>query len=60
MGAKKARGNERDDATLPFDVTQQIDPSLAEELRRPNEPTLTQVDFEDITLVLPPKPKPRA
>ena len=42
---------------LPFDVTQEIDPALADELRRTTEPTLTQVDFDDITVVLPEKPK---
>ncbi|HUQ52782.1 MAG TPA: hypothetical protein VM692_11215 [Gammaproteobacteria bacterium] len=59
MAAKKTRRDEREVPALPFDVTQEIDPSLAEQLRRTSEPTLTQVDFEDITVVLPPKPKPR-
>jgi hypothetical protein len=56
MPAKKSPRNE---STLPFDVTQEIDPSLADQLRRTSESTLTQVDFEEITLVLPPKPKPK-
>lgn len=54
---RRARGN---DTALPFDVTQEIDPSLADELRRTREPTLTQGDFDDITVVLPEKPKPRS
>lgn len=44
---------------LPFDVTQEIDPALAEELRRTSEPTLTQADFDDVTVVLPENSKPR-
>jgi hypothetical protein len=59
MTAKKPRRNDREESSLAFDVTQEIDPSLAEQLRRTSEETLTQVDFEEITLVLPPKPKPR-
>ena len=59
MGSNKSRRSDRDSPTLPFDVTQEIDPSLADQLRRSSESTLTQVDFEDITVVLPPKPKPR-
>lgn len=50
----------RDDSALPFDVTQEIDPALADQLLRSSEPTLTQVDFEDITVVLPKKPQPRS
>jgi hypothetical protein len=59
MPAKKSRRNDHEESALPFDVTQEIDPSLAEQVRRTSEETLTQVDFEEITLVLPPKPKPR-
>jgi hypothetical protein len=59
MTSNKSRRNDRGSPTLPFDVTQEIDPSLAEQLRRSSEPTLTQADFEDITVVLPSKPKPR-
>ena len=59
MGARKSRHDQHESATLPFDVTQEIDPSLADQLRRTTESTLTQVDFEDITVVLPQKPKPR-
>lgn len=46
---------------LPFDVTQEIDPALVEELEsdRSIEPTLTQADFEGVTLVLPEKPRRR-
>jgi hypothetical protein len=47
------------ESTLPFDVTQEIDPALAEELKRTAEPTLTQEDFEAVTLVLPEKPPHR-
>jgi hypothetical protein len=59
MTSKKSRRNDRDDSALPFDVTQEIDPSLADQLRRTSEATLTQGDFEDITVVLPPKSKPK-
>lgn len=48
----------RNEPTLPFDVTQEIDPALVDDLRR-NEPTLTQTDFDEITLVLPESRKPR-
>jgi hypothetical protein len=44
---------------LPFDVTQEIDASLVEELRRTGEPTLAQDEFEDIALMLPEAPKQR-
>jgi hypothetical protein len=60
MASKKIQRDDREESHLPFDVTQEIDPSLAEQLRRTSESTLTQVDFEDITLVLPQKPKPRS
>jgi hypothetical protein len=59
MASRKTRRGEPADSALPFDVTQEIDPSLAEQSLRSNEPTLTQTDFEDITLVLPQKPKPK-
>ena len=59
MPSRKPRRNDREDPALPFDVTQEIDPSLADQLRRSSESTLTQTDFEDITVVLPQKPKPR-
>ena len=49
----------RDEPALPFDVTQEIDPALADELRRTSEPTLTQTDFDDVTIVLPESSKPR-
>lgn len=58
MAPRKAR-RDGDEPALPFDVTQEIDPALAEQLRRTGETTLTQVDFDDITIVLPQKPKPR-
>jgi len=59
MAPKKSRRDGRNEATLPFDVTQDIDPALAEDLRRFSEPTLTQTDFDEITLVLPESRKPR-
>jgi hypothetical protein len=59
MAPKKPPRAQRDDSVLAFDVTQEIDPLLAESLRRSIEPTLTQVDFDDITVTLPPPRKPR-
>lgn len=59
MARQKTSISRRDEPALPFDVTQEIDPALAEELRRTGEPTLTQGDFDDVTIVLPEKPKPR-
>jgi len=59
MTPKKSRRDGRKESALPFDVTQDIDPALAEDLRRFSEPTLTQTDFDDITLVLPETRKPR-
>ena len=53
------RREQRDEPSLPFDVTQEIDPALVDDLRRGNEPTLTQTDFDEITLVLPENRKPR-
>jgi hypothetical protein len=54
----RRRGQREDPPPLPFDVTQDIDPELAESLRRATEPTLTQVDFDDIAIELPtPAPK---
>jgi hypothetical protein len=50
---KNRRRKKREEPVLPFDVTQEIDPALADELRRSTEPTLTQGDFDDITVVLP-------
>jgi hypothetical protein len=57
MAGKNPRRDDGKETTLPFDVTQEIDSSLAEQLKRGSERTLTQVDFEDITVVLPQKPK---
>ncbi|HEX7235438.1 MAG TPA: hypothetical protein VF405_00675 [Gammaproteobacteria bacterium] len=56
MAPKKSRRDEP--APLPFDVTQEIDPALVEDLRG-GETTLTQVDFDEITLVLPEKRQPK-
>jgi hypothetical protein len=58
MVPKRPRRDAQSEATLPFDVTQEIDPALADELRPGGERTLTQVDFDDITVVLPEKRKP--
>jgi hypothetical protein len=60
MPNRKPRRDERDDSTLQFDVTQEIDPALADQLLRSSEPTLTQIDFEDITVVLPKTPQTRS
>lgn len=60
MPNRKHQRDARADSTLPFDVTQEIDPALADQLLRSSEPTLTQVDFEDITVVLPKKRQSRS
>jgi hypothetical protein len=58
MTPKKPRRENRDESSpLPFDVTQEIDPALVDDLRPGQEPTLTQTDFDEITLVLPEKRK---
>ena len=54
------RPGQRNESALPFDVTQEIDPALVADLRPRDEATLTQTDFEEITLVLPENRKPRA
>jgi hypothetical protein len=59
MSPKKSRPENRGGAPLPFDVTQEIDPALVDDLRRTSEATLTQTDFDDITVVLPERIKPR-
>jgi hypothetical protein len=59
MGPKKSRRDGGSEAALPFDVTQDIDPAVVEDLRRFSEPTLTQTDFDDITVVMPESRKPR-
>lgn len=59
MAPRKPRREQRDEPALPFDATQEIDASLADELRQTREPTLTQADFEEVTLVLPENRKPR-
>jgi len=58
MPPKTLRRDNRGGAPLPFDVTQEIDPALVEEVRQTGEATLTQTDFDDITVLLPEKPKP--
>jgi hypothetical protein len=56
MAPRKSRRDES--PPLPFDVTQEIDPALVEDLHR-GETTLTQTDFDEITLVLPEKRQPK-
>ena len=56
MAPRKPRPEQRDEPALPFDVTQEIDASLVDALRRTDEPTLTQVDFDEETVVLPRNP----
>lgn len=58
MAVKTPRRNDGKEANLPFDATQEIDSTIGDQFRRNSEATLTQVDFEDITVVLPQKPKP--
>jgi hypothetical protein len=59
MVPKKPHPETRNESTLPFDITQEIDPALVDEVLRRGEPTLTQVDFDDITVVLPENGKRR-
>jgi hypothetical protein len=59
MNSKKLQRESRNESTLPFDVTQEIDPALVEDMLRRGEATLTQVDFDDITVVLPERRKPQ-
>ena len=58
MASRKRRFENSNESHLPVDATQEIDPALADQLRRTSEPTLTQTDFDDITIVLPKKPTP--
>jgi hypothetical protein len=58
MPPKNPRPENRAGAPLPFDVTQEIDPALVDEARQTGEATLTQTDFDDITILLPEKPRP--
>ena len=41
-------------AELEFDVTQQIDPALADLLRPGSEPTLAPLDFDDLDIAMAP------
>ena len=59
MAPRKLRREQRNEPALPFDVTQDIDASLVDELLRTGEPSLLQGDFDDVTVVLPGEPKPR-
>jgi hypothetical protein len=54
---KRNRRGDGNDTPLAFDVTQDIDPALVDPLRRTNEPTLTQIDFDELTVELPKPPK---
>ena len=56
MIPKKPRQGAHDEP-LPFDETQEIDSALVGDLHKGLEATLTQVDFDDITVVLPEKRK---
>jgi hypothetical protein len=58
MAPRKPLSEQHDEPALAFDVTQEIDASLADELRRTDEPTLSQVDFDEATVVLPKKSTP--
>ncbi len=53
MDPKRSPRKSSDESTLPFDVTQEIDPALADELRHGGEQTLTQIDFDDVTSFCP-------
>jgi hypothetical protein len=60
MNAPKRKGRrDRVEPPLAFDVTQDIDPALVDPLRRTHEPTLTQIDFDELTVELPKAPTPR-
>ena len=56
---KLRREQRRDEPALPFDVTQEIDASLVDEVLRTGEPSLMQGDFDDVTVILPDEPKRR-
>ena len=57
MAPRKLRREQRDEPALPFDVTQEIDASLVDEVLRTGEPNLMQGDFDDVTVMLPDEPK---
>jgi len=60
MNAPKPKApRESVESPLAFDVTQEIDPALVDSILRPNEPTLTQTDFDDLTVELPKQSPPR-
>ena len=56
MIPRKPRQGAHDDS-LPFDETQEIDSALVGDPHKGLEATLTQVDFDDITVVIPEKRK---
>ena len=42
-----------------FEITQEIDPALSDLLRSRNEPTLADMDFDDVEIdIAPPQRKP--
>lgn len=44
---------------LAFDITQEIDPALADLIRSRSEPTLTDADFDDFEVeIAPPQRRP--
>jgi hypothetical protein len=60
MAAKRSPRLKRDEPPpLPLDVTQEIDPALVEEMLQEGEPTWTQGDFDEITVVLPVDRQPK-
>jgi hypothetical protein len=56
---KRKRPHKGVEPSLPFDVTQDIDPALVDHMLRTHEPTLTQADFDELTVELPKPPPPR-
>ena len=59
MAAKKLPRYRDESPPLPLDVTQEIDPALVEDMLRSGEATLTQTDFDEITIVLPEDRQPK-
>jgi hypothetical protein len=59
MPPRKLRREDRDEPALPFDVTQDIDASLVDEVLRTGEPSLMQGDFDDVAIALPDEPTRR-
>jgi hypothetical protein len=57
MRPKQSPSEQSDESTLPFDVTQEIDPGIVAALLGKAEPTSTQTGLDDVTVVLPQGPK---